>query len=87
MHALIGTASVQWLIAAGLFYALGSVFIYGKSVYLMLNSSRDEGGIDTGTRALEWATMLAYVVCAVSMLGALVTAILDSGSQRNYTSL
>ena len=84
MHAIIGPASIQWLISAGLFYALASVFIYGKSVYDMINREPSTE-IDTGIRALRWATMIAYIISAISMLGALITAILEQGAVRNYS--
>ena len=84
MHALVSSQSVQWLIAAGIFYALSSVFVYGKQVYQMINKETQEDNSDVGIQALQWATMLSYVICTISMLGALITCILDANSTGNY---
>ena len=93
MHVLISPNVIQWLIAAGIFYALSSVFVYGKQVYNMINDRAEaeameqtmEGTVDVGIRALNWATMLSYVICTISLLGALITAIVDQNSSRNYS--
>ncbi len=87
MHTSVSGSCIQWLIAAGIFYALASAFQKSKEVYEMINkrAANDLDNSDIGIRALTWAVMASYVIAVISMLGALVTAIMDSNSARNYS--
>jgi hypothetical protein len=88
MHFVLGPATMHWLIAAGLFYALSSVFVKGRDVYMMLNSENDPlRQSDVGLEALNWAIMGSYIISTLSMVGALITSIIESNSARNYSKL
>jgi hypothetical protein len=86
MHSLVSTTCIQWLIASGIFYALASAFQKSKEVYEMINKSDNPlDNTDLGIRSFTWSIMGSYVITVICMLGALVTAILDASSARNYS--
>lgn len=88
MHFVLGPGTLHWLIAAGLFYALSSVFIKGRDVYMMLNQeSNPLQQSDVGLEALNWSIMGSYTISALSMVGALITSIIESNSARHYSKL